>query len=171
MSQKQCGAIPSGPGCRERGPCGAPPFGLPSLERACGGLRPQWTLRAFIQGEGGGLPWETEGSGASLLTAEIGSVTGLGRKGAAATVHASHHLGVPLLPSGSRCPTHLGRLPIIDTARERGAALRKAERRYAEVNPLVVACFEEPPRVAFWYEAAKPRIFRPVRSIAESGQP
>jgi hypothetical protein len=124
-----------------------------------------------FKGRVGGLPWETEGSGASLLTAEIGSVTGPGRSGAVAAVHASHHLGVPFIPYGSRCPTHLGRLPIIDTARERGAALRKAERRYAEVNPPVVACFEGPPREAFWYEAAKPRIFRPVRRIAESGQP
>ena len=115
------------------------------------------------------LPWETEGFGASLLTAEIGSGTGPGRSGVLAAVYASHDLGLPFIPYGSRCPTHLGRLLIIDPARESGATLRKAERRYAEVNPLVVACFEEPPRVAFWYEAAKPRIFRPVRRIAESG--
>ena len=114
-----------------------------------------------FKGKVGGLPWETEGSGASLLTAEIGSVTGPGRSGTVAAVYASHHLGVPFIPYGSRCPTHLGRLLIIVTARESGATLRKAERSYAEVNPLVVACFEEPPRVALCYEAAKPGFSGP----------
>lgn len=97
---------------------------------------------------------------ATLPTAEIGSVTGPGRSGAVAAVYASHMLRVPFIPYGSRCPTHLGRLLIIDTARESGSTLRKAERRYADANPVVVACFEEPPRVAFWYEAGKPQRYR-----------
>ena len=77
-----------------------------------------------------------------------------------AAVYASHQLGVPFIPYGSPCPTHLGRLLIIDTARESGATLRKAERRYAGARPVVVACFEEPPRVTFWYEARKPQRYR-----------
>lgn len=97
---------------------------------------------------------------ASLSADDIGSVTGPGRSGAIASVYASHLLGIPFIPFGSRCPTYLGRLLIIDTARESGATLRKAERRYAEARPLVVACFEEPPRVAFWYEAGKPQRYR-----------
>ncbi len=97
---------------------------------------------------------------ATLPADTIGSVTGPGRSGAIASVYASHRLGVPFIPFGSRCPTYLGRLLIIDTASESGATLRKAERRYAAANPIVVACFEEPPRVAFWYEAMKPQRYR-----------
>ena len=103
---------------------------------------------------------------AALPADDIGSVTGPGRSGAVAAVYASHLLGVPFIPYGSPCPTHLGRLLIIDTARENGATLRKAERRYAEAQPVVVACFEEPPRVAFWYEAAKPQRYRHQRRAA-----
>lgn len=102
----------------------------------------------------------------ATLPAGIGSVTGPGRSGAVAAVYASHLLGVPFIPFGSRCPTHLGRLLIIDTARESGATLRKAERRYAVARPIVVACFEEPPRVAFWYEAGKPQRYRYERRAA-----
>lgn len=97
---------------------------------------------------------------ATLPTSELGSVTGPGRSGAIAAVYASHLLGVPFIPYGSRCPLHLGRLLIIDTARESGATLRKAERRYADARAVVLACFEEPPRVAFWYEAGKPQRYR-----------
>lgn len=97
---------------------------------------------------------------ADLPADQIGNVTGPGRSGAVAAVYASHKLGVPFIPFGSRCPTHLGRLLIIDTARESGATLRKAERRYADAKPFVVACFEEPPRVAFWYEATKPQRYK-----------
>ena len=102
----------------------------------------------------------------TLRADQIGSVTGPGRSGAVAAVYASHQLGVPFIPYGSRCPTHLGRLIVIDTARESGATLRKAERRYADANPVVVACFEEPPRVAFWYEAGKPQRYRHERRAA-----
>jgi adenine/guanine phosphoribosyltransferase-like PRPP-binding protein len=93
-------------------------------------------------------------------TPNVGSVTGPGRSGAIAAVYASHILGVPFVPYGSKAPVHLGSLLIIDTAMASGATLRKAERRYAEASPVVLACYEEPPRVAFWYEAAAGRRLR-----------
>jgi hypothetical protein len=96
---------------------------------------------------------------------DVGSVTGPGRSGAVAAVYASHLLGVPFIPYGQPAP-ELGRLLIIYTARESGRTLRKAERRYAGTNSIVIATFEEPPRVAFWYEAPKPQRFRHERSIA-----
>src|SRR5687768_13384045 len=99
--------------------------------------------------------------------AAIGSVTGPGRSGAIAAVYASHILGVPFIPYGSANPTHLGRLLIIDTARETGATVRKAERRYRDADPVVMVAFEEPPRVAFWYEASKPQRHRHERKAAK----
>lgn len=45
-----------------------------------------------------------------------------------AAVYASHILGVPFIPYGSKAPAHLGSLLIIDTAMESGATLRKAGR-------------------------------------------
>lgn len=93
----------------------------------------------------------------------VGAVTGPGRSGAVAAVYASHLLAIPFIPFGAASPTHLGRLLIIDTARQSGATLRKAERRYRTADPLVVAVFEEPPRVAFWYEAPKPQRYRHER--------
>ena len=83
----------------------------------------------------------------------VGSVTGPGRSGAIASVYASHILGVPFVPFGQNIPVHLGRLLIIDTAWQSGATLRKASRRYQECFPLVLSVYEEPPRVAFWYES------------------
>lgn len=83
---------------------------------------------------------------------DVGVVTGPGRSGAIASVYASHILRIPFIPYGAKCPSNLGRLLIIDTARKSGATLRKAARKYEEFNPLVIACFEEPPRVIFWYE-------------------
>jgi hypothetical protein len=91
---------------------------------------------------------------------DVGAVTGPGRSGAVAAVYASHILGVPFIPYGQKHPQHLGRLLIIDTARESGATLRKAERRYQGATPLVLVAYEEPPRVTFWYEAAKPQRYR-----------
>lgn len=91
---------------------------------------------------------------------EVGSVTGPGRSGALAAVYASHILGVPFIPHGSPTPPGLGRMLIVDTARETGKTLRKAMRRYQETNPLVLVVFEEPPRVMFWYEAKKPQRYR-----------
>lgn len=90
----------------------------------------------------------------------IAAVTGPGRSGAVAAVYASHMIGVPFIPYGSRTPPDRGRILIVDTARESGRTLRKAERRYEADNPLVVVAFEEPPRVAFWYEAPKPQRYR-----------
>lgn len=97
---------------------------------------------------------------------DVGCVTGPGRSGAVASVYVSHILGVPFLPFGSPCPANLGRLLIVDTATESGKTLRKAARRYAEHNPTVIAFFHEPPRVAFWYEAAKPQRYRHEMAIA-----
>lgn len=97
----------------------------------------------------------------------VGSVTGPGRSGAVASVYASHYLGIPFIPFGAKVPAHLGDLLLVDTARESGRTLRKAVRRYSdEVNVLVVVAFEEPPRVAFWYEARKPQRFRHERKQA-----
>ncbi len=90
--------------------------------------------------------------------AKVGAVTGPGRSGAIASVYASHILHVPFIPYGATHPAHLGPLLVIDTAIESGATLRKAARRYE--GALVVACYEEPPRVSFWYEAAKPQRYR-----------
>ena len=95
-----------------------------------------------------------------LADVEAGAVTGPGRSGAIAAVYASHILGIPFIPYGQKHPMHLGRLLIIDTARESGATLRKAERRYDGCTPLVIACYEEPPRVIFWYEAPKPQRYK-----------
>ncbi|MDX0007801.1 hypothetical protein GOB40_13770 [Sinorhizobium meliloti] len=100
----------------------------------------------------------------SLLADEkfnsVGSVTGPGRSGAVAAVYASHILGVPFLPFKSTAPTHLGKLLIIDTATESGATLRKASRFYSAAEHLTLACYHEPPRVMFWYEAGKPQRYR-----------
>ena len=79
------------------------------------------------------------------------SVTGPGRSGAIASTYASHVLGIPFIPYGQEVPDRLRPLLIVDTARASGKSLRKAERRYGEA--IVVAIFEEPPRVKFWYEA------------------
>jgi hypothetical protein len=91
---------------------------------------------------------------------EAGCVTGPGRSGAIAAVYASHILGIPFIPYGAKSPEHLWPLLIIDTATESGATLRKAERRYECARPIVIACYHEPPRVAFWYESGKPQRYR-----------
>lgn len=90
----------------------------------------------------------------------VGSVTGPGRSGAVAAVYASHILGIPYIPFGQAAPANLGRILIIDTAIDSGQTLRKAHRRYAYSQPVMLALFEEPPRVIFWYEASKPQHFR-----------
>lgn len=91
---------------------------------------------------------------------DVGAVTGPGRSGAIAAVYTSHMLGVPFIPYGQKHPQHLGRLLIVDTARESGATLRKAERKYSGCTPLIIVAYEEPPRVVFWYEARKPQHYR-----------
>lgn len=96
----------------------------------------------------------------------VGAVTGPGRSGAVAAVYASHMLGVPFIPYGQKHPQHLGRLLIVDTARESGATLRKAARKYQGATPLIVVAFEEPPRVKFWYEAGKPQHYKHERLAA-----
>jgi hypothetical protein len=89
-----------------------------------------------------------------------GWVTGPGRSGAIAAVYASHLLSIPFVPYGSSAPIGLGSVLIVDTARQSGRTLRKAERRYEAAQPIVWVAFEEPPRVAFWYEAPKPQHYR-----------
>ncbi|WP_315729876.1 hypothetical protein [Bradyrhizobium sp. SZCCHNRI2010] len=95
--------------------------------------------------------------------ANVGAVTGPGRSGAIAAAYASHILGIPFIPYGARCPDQF-KILIVDTARESGRTLRKAERRYKLNAPVVVVAFEEPPRVMFWYEAPKPQHYRHERS-------
>lgn len=92
----------------------------------------------------------------------IGAVTGPGRSGAVAAVYASHILSVPFIPFGSICPDKFDLL-MIDTARESGRTLRKSANWYARrmgKSPTIIAVYEEPPRVAFWYEATKPQHYR-----------
>lgn len=98
--------------------------------------------------------------------ADVGSVTGPGRSGAIASVYASHILGVPFVPYKANVPSHLGRLLIIDTATESGATLRKAGRWYNCSPHIILACYHEPPRVAFWYESSKPQHYRHERLAA-----
>ena len=88
---------------------------------------------------------------APIGVTQFGAVTGPGRSGAIASVYASHILGVPFLPYGQKCPAHLRPLLIVDTARSTGSTLRKAARKYGH-DVVVVAVFDEPPRVKFWYE-------------------
>lgn len=87
------------------------------------------------------------------LPGRVGSVTGPGRSGAIASAFASHFLNVPFIPFGATAPIHLGDLLIIDTATFSGRTLRKACRRYEYAEPICLAVYHEPPRVAFWYEA------------------
>jgi hypothetical protein len=101
---------------------------------------------------------------AALLGVECDCVTGPGRSGAVAAVYASHILGVPFLPAGTQPPANLPRLLIIDTATESGRTLRKMSRKYPDAQ--VIAVYHEPPRVAFWYEAAKPQQYKHERAAA-----
>lgn len=101
----------------------------------------------------------------ATAVADVGCVTGPGRSGAVAAVYASHILGVPFIPyKTENVPTHLGKLLIIDTAMESGATMRKTERFYEGVPKISRVCFHEPPRVAFWYEAAKPQRYKHERA-------
>lgn len=98
--------------------------------------------------------------GGDRIAPDIGWVTGPGRSGAIAAVYASHMLAIPFVPFGSSAPPELGRVLIIDTARQSGRTLRKAAKRYEAADPLVLWAYDEPPRVAFWYEAPKPQRYR-----------
>lgn len=91
-------------------------------------------------------------------------VTGPGRSGAIASVYASHILGIPFVPyKGGFGPGPA--VLLVDTARESGATMRKAQWYYTQRfhSPVIVIAFEEPPRVAFWYEAPKPQRYRHER--------
>jgi len=87
-----------------------------------------------------------------LAGVQARAVVGPGRSGAVASVYASHMLGIPFLPYGTKCPDHLRPLLVVDTARKSGATLRKAERYYGDGDTVTVWVFDEPPRVRFWYE-------------------
>jgi hypothetical protein len=92
----------------------------------------------------------------------IGAVTGPGRSGAVAAVYASHILDVPFIPFGANVPDKFDLL-VIDTARESGRTLRKSANWYTKrigKRPTIIAVYEEPPRVALWYEATKPQRYR-----------
>ena len=81
------------------------------------------------------------------------SVTGAGRSGAIAAVYASHILGIPFIPYKCKCPDKLRPILIIDTAKQSGKTLRKAEKLYIREGDVIVKwAFNEPPRVKFWYE-------------------
>ena len=82
----------------------------------------------------------------------VRSVTGPGRSGAIASVYASHLLGVPWIPAACDVPQELEPVLVVDTARQSGRTLRKMAKRLRA--KYVVAIFNEPPRVIFWYEAA-----------------
>ncbi len=85
---------------------------------------------------------------------KVGAVTGPGRSGAIASVYASHLLGIPFIPYGSKCPDRLFPILLIDTATSSGRTLRRAERRLQDRGEVItVAVYHEPPRVIFWYES------------------
>lgn len=99
---------------------------------------------------------------------DAGCVTGPGRSGSLAAVYVSHYLHIPFIPYGQEAPANLGRILVVDTARESGATMRKAMRKYAGANPLEAVFYEEPPRVVFWYEAGKPQHYRHEVAYAPS---
>lgn len=100
---------------------------------------------------------------------EVDCVTGPGRSGAIAAVYASHILGIPFIPYGQKVPPQLPRLLLIDTARQTGKTIRKAQKKYEGFVTTTVVVYEEPPRVAFWYESAKPQHYKHER-IADDGK-
>lgn len=90
---------------------------------------------------------------------QVDCVTGPGRSGAIAAVYASHILGIPFIPYGTKPPPQLPRLLLIDTASQTGKTIRKAQRKYEGHVAATVVVYQEPPRVAFWYEATKPQHY------------
>lgn len=90
---------------------------------------------------------------------EFGCVTGPGRSGAIAAVYASHFLRIPFIPFGEDAPD-IGRLLIVDTARDSGRTLERAKKKYAYAEPKTLFAYAEPPRVMFWYESPKPQFYR-----------
>ena len=89
------------------------------------------------------------------LTQEVKCVTGPGRSGAIASVYASYILGIPFVPYGTNIPDKLYPVLIIDTAKKSGKTLRKAEAKYGKMRTVCLWCYNEPPRVHFWYEDCK----------------
>ena len=96
-----------------------------------------------------------------------GAVTGPGRSGAIASAYASHVLGVPFLPFGTFCTHPLRPLLIVDTARKSGRTLRGALAQYHYAEPRAVWCFDEPPRVIFWYEASAKNLVDALGRLME----
>ena len=86
------------------------------------------------------------------LKHSVKCVTGPGRSGAIAAVYTSYILGVPFIPYGTNIPDKLTPILIVDTARKSGKTLRKAEVKYEDYKPVTLWCYDEPPRVHFWYE-------------------
>lgn len=100
-----------------------------------------------------------------LVPDDVGWVTGPGRSGAIASVYASHLLGIPFVPYGSKCPDR-GRVLIVDTACQSGRTLRKAAKKYEAFDPFIWFGFHEPPRVIFWYEPGLPHRHRHERPLS-----
>lgn len=83
---------------------------------------------------------------------KVNAVTGPGRSGAIAAAYASYILNIPFIPYGQQHQNINGLLLIIDTARQTGKTMNKAEKKYCKNTKIIVVCYEEPPRVTFWYE-------------------
>ena len=87
-------------------------------------------------------------------------VTGPGRSGAVAAVHASHYLGLPYLPPkalGGRTGSSraLRACLVVDTAEYTGKTLRKMCKWYEGRGYETLSCvaFSDPNRIhRFWYE-------------------
>lgn len=98
---------------------------------------------------------------------EIRYVTGPGRSGAVASVYASHILGIPFVPYKQIPKSELGAVLIVDTATESGKTMRKAIRYYEKhIKVFSLSVYQEPPRVAFWYESDKPQHYRHERKCS-----
>ena len=84
----------------------------------------------------------------------VAFVTGPGRSGAIAAVYASHHLGIPFVPYKCCIPDQ--KVLIVDTAKQTGKTLRKAEKWYTKQGCEVVTHYgyrERPgEHIRFWYE-------------------
>jgi adenine/guanine phosphoribosyltransferase-like PRPP-binding protein len=85
---------------------------------------------------------------------EFDIVTGPGRSGAIAGVYTSYFTGKPFLPYKQLPPPNL-KVLVVDTAMLTGRTIRKALKYYRNNNPVSLCCFNEPPRVQFWYEKLK----------------
>lgn len=91
---------------------------------------------------------------------DVNSVTGPGRSGAIAAVYASHILHIPFIPHGFYPLERLLPILIIDTATESGKTLKKSASKYKNYAHIVIAIYQEPPRISFWYESPKPQFYK-----------